>query len=207
MDHDARRRDVAEAVWRVLARTGFAGLSLRAVAAEMGASTGLLTHYFPDKRALVRHALEVVHQRRTPGCAVTAPDGLAGLRARLRSVLVADDEVRVLSRAWVSFWDVALADAELGVAEAQRYERWRERLRPLVETAFPARDRELTVDVLTAFTHGLVVQALFDPEPVPGRPPARRAGRAAGLPLPRRPGRPPAGRRPRRRWRPWRGRC
>ena len=32
------------AVWRVLAAHGFGGLTLRAVAAEMGASTRLLTH-------------------------------------------------------------------------------------------------------------------------------------------------------------------
>ncbi len=62
-DHDARRRDVSEAVWRVLAEHGFGGLTLRAVAAEMGASTGLLTHYFPNKRALVAHALDVADER------------------------------------------------------------------------------------------------------------------------------------------------
>ncbi len=32
-DHDARRRDVSEAVWRVLAVHGFGGLTLRAVQA------------------------------------------------------------------------------------------------------------------------------------------------------------------------------
>src|SRR5690349_17153404 len=41
-DHEARRQDVSEAVWQVLAAQGFGGLTLRAVAAEMGASTGLL---------------------------------------------------------------------------------------------------------------------------------------------------------------------
>ncbi|WP_258040274.1 helix-turn-helix domain-containing protein, partial [Streptomyces sp. SM9] len=62
-DHDARREDVSEAVWRVLAARGFGGLTLRAVAGEMGATTGLVTHYFPSKRALVRHALEVLDRR------------------------------------------------------------------------------------------------------------------------------------------------
>ena len=33
-DHEARRRDVSQAVWRVLAARGFGGLRLRAVAAE-----------------------------------------------------------------------------------------------------------------------------------------------------------------------------
>jgi AcrR family transcriptional regulator len=175
VDHEVRRREVAEAVWRVLAATGFAGLSLRAVAREMGATTGLLTHYFASKRELVRHALDVVHERTLPRmeAAGAGVGGLAGLRQRLRAVLVDDEEATVLSRVWVGFWDVALADAELGRAEAARYERWRERLRPLVDQAIdagdlaPDRDRETVVDVLTAFTHGLVVQALFDPDRFP----------------------------------------
>jgi AcrR family transcriptional regulator len=175
VDHDVRRREVAEAVWRVLARTGFAGLSLRAVAREMGATTGLLTHYFASKRELVRHALEVVHERTLPRMAEaeTADRGVAGLRVRLRAVLLDGEEATVLSRVWVGFWDLALADEELGRAEAARYERWRDRLRPLVEEAIaagelaPGRDRETVVDVLTAFTHGLVVQALFDPDRFP----------------------------------------
>jgi AcrR family transcriptional regulator len=175
VDHDARRRDVAEAVWRVLARTGFAGLSLRAVAGEMGATTGLLTHYFRSKAELVAHALEVVHERTRPRMEAAGEglDGLAGLRARLRAVLVGDDEATVLSRVWVGFWDLALADAALGRAEAERYERWRERLRPLVAGAVaagelaPDRDPETVVDLLTAWSHGLVVQALFDPDRFP----------------------------------------
>jgi AcrR family transcriptional regulator len=175
VDHDVRRREVAEAVWRVLADTGFAGLSLRAVAREMGATTGLLTHYFRSKRELVRHALEVVHERTVPRMAeAETPDrGVAGLRVRLRAVLVDDDEATVRSNVWVGVWDLALADDELGRAEAARYERWRSRLRPLVEEAIEAgelaagRDRETVVDVLTAFTHGLVVQALFDPDRFP----------------------------------------
>ena len=175
VDHDVRRREVAEAVWRVLADTGFAGLSLRAVAREMGATTGLLTHYFASKGELVRHALDVVHDRTTPRMAAAGEGrhGLDGLRARLRAVLVDDAEASVLSRVWVSFWDLALADAELGLAEAQRYERWRERLRPLVAEAVEAgelaadRDPEIVVDLVTACTHGLVVQALFDPRRFP----------------------------------------
>ncbi len=177
VDHDVRRREVAEAVWRVLADTGFAGLSLRAVAREMGATTGLLTHYFTSKRELVAHALAVVHERTAPRMAAAGVGlgGVEGLRQRLRAVLVDDDEATVLSKVWVGFWDLALADAELGLAEAARYERWRERLRPLIAEALAVgelaagRDRETVVDILTAFTHGLVVQALFDPDRFPAR--------------------------------------
>ena len=166
-DHDARRRDVSEAVWRVLARSGFGGLTLRAVAAEMGASTGLLTHYFPSKDALIRHALEVAEER----TAVRARRG-GGLREALLDVLPLDAASTTMNRVWVSSWDAALGEADLGLAERARYKRWRARLRPLVEAAqsageLPAGDPDDLVATLAAFTHGLVVQALFDPRTFP----------------------------------------
>jgi AcrR family transcriptional regulator len=172
-DHDARRRDVAAAVWTVLARTGFAGLSLRAVATELGATTGLVTHYFPSKAALVEHALELLHERTDESLASGADEaGLAGLRARLLAVLPRTAEAAELSRIWVGFWDLALVDAELSAREAARYDRWRARLRPLLVQAqergeLAATGVEPLVDLLTAFVHGLVVQALFDPARFP----------------------------------------
>jgi AcrR family transcriptional regulator len=167
-DHEARRRDVSEAVWRVLARHGFGGLTLRAVAAEMGASTGLLTHYFPSKDALVRHALAVAEER-----SATRPLRQGGLRDALLDVLPLSAASRTMNRVWVSSWDAALGDAELQAAERARYRRWRARLRPLVVDAqrrgeLPgSRDPGDLVATVAAFTHGLVVQALFDPRTFP----------------------------------------
>ena len=173
-DHDARRRDVSEAVWRVLARHGFDGLTLRAVAAEMGASTGLLTHYFPSKQALIRHALQVSeeHSAKRPRRDADA-EGLAALRAALLDVLPLDPATTVMNRVWVSSWDVALGDRELGAAERARYRHWRARLRPIVEAAQrggdlpPRADTDDLVATVAAFTHGLVIQALFDPRTFP----------------------------------------
>ncbi|MEV4611931.1 TetR family transcriptional regulator C-terminal domain-containing protein [Kitasatospora sp. NPDC049258] len=130
-DHEARRADVSEAVWRVLANGGFGALTLRAVAAEMGASTGLLTHYFPNKRALVRHALEVLDRRSAgrarPGVDEAAP-GLATLRAVLLDILPLTAEGAADNRIWVASWDVALADPELAAEHAERYRRSRLRM-------------------------------------------------------------------------------
>jgi AcrR family transcriptional regulator len=173
-DHEARRRDVSEAVWRVLAAEGFGGLTLRAVAAEMGVSTGLLTHYFPSKKALVRHALEVA-QEYSANRPKLEPDGegLAGLRAALLNVLPRTPQMVAASRVWVSFWDGALADEELSAAERRRYERWRGMLRPHVEAAIRRGELDAATDVddavveASAFAHGLVVQALFDPDRFP----------------------------------------
>ncbi|GIH10764.1 TetR family transcriptional regulator [Rhizocola hellebori] len=177
-DHEARRRDVSEAVWRVLAAQGFGGLTLRAVATEMGASTGLLTHYFPSKQALVRHALEVAHAHTANRVRRKASGkGLPALREALLDVVPLTPEATAANRVWVSFWDAALGDEELGAAEIKRYERWRGMLRPHVDDAIKLGQLPSDVDpddiVVTAaaFTHGLVVQALFDPARFP---PARQ---------------------------------
>ena len=166
-DHEARRRDVSAAVWRVLAADGFGGLTLRAVATEMGASTGLLTHYFPSKHALVKHALELA-ETRTRDLVPATTD----LRTALAAVLPLTPEATEINRVWVSSWDAALADPELHALEKARYKRWRTRLKPLVVESqqqgdLPPGDPDDLVAGLAAFTHGLVVQALFDPRTFP----------------------------------------
>lgn len=170
-DRDARRRDVSAAVWRVLADRGFGQLTLRAVAAEMGVSTGMLTHYFRAKRDLVHYAHSLAEERTNlPKRPVT---GLASLRATLLDVLPLTPEATTMNRVWVSFWDAAIGDPELGAAETARYERWRRKLRPHVETAAANGEIPSTADIddvttaAAALTHGIVVQALFDPDRFP----------------------------------------
>ncbi|MFF2814429.1 TetR/AcrR family transcriptional regulator [Kitasatospora cineracea] len=177
-DHEARRRDVSEAVWRVLADRGFGGLTLRAVAAELGASTGLLTHYFPHKRALVAHALEVLDrqaaERHRPATeAAAGARGLPVLRAALLDILPLDAEGAAANRIWVGSWDAALGDAELTAGHAERYRRARRRMAGLCAEAqelgeLPADSpaEELAARA-QSFALGLVVQALFAPGEFP----------------------------------------
>ena len=172
-DHEARRADVAEAVWRVLATHGFGGLTMRAVATQLGASTGLLTHYFANKRELVRYAHEIAATRTDTRPLLRADEpGLAALRVALVNVLPVTPESVAMSRVWVSFWDAALDDESLNAAQRARYERWRGRLQGWVEEAqargeLPAGDPEDLAVEAAAFAHGLVVQALFDPDRLP----------------------------------------
>ncbi|MEW1691404.1 TetR/AcrR family transcriptional regulator [Streptomyces sp. NPDC091265] len=167
-DHEARRRDVSEAVWQVMAARGFAGLTLRAVAAELGASTGLLTHYFPTKRALVAYALDLLEQRTLARPRRPEGKGLAALRHTLMDILPLTAEAADSNRIWVSSWDAALCDGELSADYARKYARSRDRLRDRVAAAqelgelLPG-DPAYIAAGAQSFALGLVVQALFDP--------------------------------------------
>lgn len=173
-DHEARRRDVSEAVWTVLAARGFGGLTMRAVADELGASTGLLTHYFPAKRDLLAHALDLLEVRTASRPRRAAGSGLEAVRAVLLDVLPLTAEATATNRIWVSSWDTALADPQLSGDYASKYAKSRDKLRDLVTAAqqlgeLPAGDPARTAAACQAFVLGLVVQALFNPEAFPPR--------------------------------------
>lgn len=173
-DHEARRREASEAVWRVLDAHGFGGLTLRAVAAELGATTGLLTHYFPTKRDLVAHALDLLDRRTAARTREVAEDESAALRVALLGVLPLTAEAATSNRIWVSSWDPALADPGLSRDHARRYARSRDRLRELVAAAqrrgeIRAGDPDDIAAAAQSFVLGLVVQALFDPAAFPAR--------------------------------------
>lgn len=116
------------------------------------------------------HALELAEaSTRSRAPVVDAAGGLEALRQALTAVLPLTPEGIEINRVWVSSWDAALANPELHAMEKARYRRWRARLKPLVEQAqadgdLPPDNPDDLVAALAAFTHGLVVQALFDPK-------------------------------------------
>lgn len=58
VDHEARRQDVAKALWRSVEQHGSAGLSVRKVAAAAGLSVGAMRHYFDGQDDLIRFAVD-----------------------------------------------------------------------------------------------------------------------------------------------------
>jgi AcrR family transcriptional regulator len=58
VDHQERRRTIAEAIVRLVSVKGVEAASLRAVAAEAGVSMGTVQHYFTTKDEMLLFALE-----------------------------------------------------------------------------------------------------------------------------------------------------
>ncbi|MFI7577841.1 TetR/AcrR family transcriptional regulator [Micromonospora sp. NPDC049497] len=171
-DHEARRRDVSEAVWQVMAARGFTGLTLRAVAAELDATTGLLTHYFPTKRALVEYALDLLEQRTLSRPRRDSGRGMAALRDALLDMLPLTSEATDSNRIWVSSWDAALSDPDLSADYGRKYAASRDRLSERVAAAQELGELRIgdpgeIAAGAQSFVLGLVVQALFAPAAFP----------------------------------------
>ena len=171
VDHGARRDELAAAVWRLASREGLDALTMRAVAAEAGWSTGALAHYFADKEELLLFAFETVADRvgrRVVRAAEHTRDPLDLLRTQLIEGLPIDAERRAEVRVWFAFLGLAETRPRLAKAGRDAYRLWRDR----VAKTLSAAQRQGLVDdsldaqsegaALIALVDGLAIQATFD---------------------------------------------
>ena len=63
LDHDQRRREIAEAAARLIAAEGMPALTTRSIAKAMNCSIGVLSHYFDGKAAIVTAAFAWASER------------------------------------------------------------------------------------------------------------------------------------------------
>lgn len=170
VDKAAQQTRLSRAVWEVLAGQGLERLTVRAVAAAAGCSTGLVMHRFPDRRALLLHARQLLHERvRTRVDALEAEAGnpRAALRAVLHQNLALDRESREKSVIWVGFLAAAVGNAEMTAAHRANNAAWRERLTRLVTAAAPdwPLDRvSIAALSLMALVEGAAALAVADPQ-------------------------------------------
>lgn len=58
VDHDQYRKELLSKCFDLFAEKGYAAITMRQIAQELGVSTGTLYHYFPSKDALFEQLLE-----------------------------------------------------------------------------------------------------------------------------------------------------
>lgn len=115
VDWEARKGEILEATWRVIARDGLSRTTVRAIAREADCSLGILSHYFDDKMDILASALLLSHQRvreRTEK-KVVGLSGTSALRIAMLEALPLDAERELEARIEVSFWGRILSDARL----------------------------------------------------------------------------------------------
>lgn len=174
VDHDERRRQIAEALLVVAAREGHENVTSRAVAKELGVATGALWHYFDGFDDVVRAAAAEV-TRRTAQRIADATEGLRGLprlRALMREVLPVDEGTRAEARVVVGFWGRLATLAPTHDAELPTLATWQDSIRSSLDEAVT--DGELRADtprdavmaLLRSITYGQQVVEVTEPQSV-----------------------------------------
>jgi AcrR family transcriptional regulator len=158
VDWDERRDEILSATWRVIARDGITGATIRAIAKEAGCSRGILGHYFDDKADILGSAL--VHSHRRVGARMAAAaqglTGLAALRAIMLEALPLDERRDLEAQIEISFWGRALGNREMRDLQHSEFDRLCDRLRGHLTEALDLGELAEGYDLGLA-THQLVV--------------------------------------------------
>ncbi|WP_311270462.1 TetR/AcrR family transcriptional regulator [Sphingobium sp. WCS2017Hpa-17] len=163
VDHEARRRHIAEIAADLIAQGGMDKATIRSVAAAAGYSTAVVTHYFADKRELLFWAYRAsaqATQRRFDAAQASDPDNLiAALRAFLPDT---PDGIRTW-RVYFAFWSATVSDPEMA-AEQQWWQANALSIIGAVASRQPgmATTTDGVARMLLAIVQGIATQAALD---------------------------------------------
>ncbi|HJV97743.1 MAG TPA: TetR/AcrR family transcriptional regulator [Arthrobacter sp.] len=148
VDHDERRLELVDATWRIIARLGIEGATMREIALEAGFANGALKPYFPTKDTLLEFAFSHVFNRTNQRVAkvTQGQSGLAALRAFCLEVLPLDEERVNEARIVIPFWQKAINDPQKAEIHRQSMEEWLAAIRQYLAEAREAGDVSAAVD-------------------------------------------------------------
>ncbi|NMN95576.1 TetR family transcriptional regulator C-terminal domain-containing protein [Antrihabitans stalactiti] len=173
VDHEERRRVLADAALALLARDGVAAVTTRGVADESGWSTGVLNHYFDSRHDLLLAALRRAgdiqgEQYRSilDDADLPALDKLYKITA---SVLPLGKRRLAMTRIYLFFYAEGAAEEKARAEITGFLARWRSVVRDTVVAAQAegSVSADLDPDAVTmqlvALTDGLAMQSILDP--------------------------------------------
>jgi AcrR family transcriptional regulator len=172
VDHEARRAELLEAVWRVVARDGIERATVRVIAKETGWSTGVLAHYFADKDEILVSALHLMYERIAVRW-TTKLEGLSGIEALHELVLdnlPLDDERELETKFLMNYWSRVIRDGDGMPRPERRGPQLIDLLSDLVREAQQAGEirgddePEDVAEGLLALIDGFSLHALLDPQ-------------------------------------------
>ncbi|MEU7528183.1 TetR/AcrR family transcriptional regulator [Saccharothrix sp. NPDC042600] len=173
VDHESRRRRIAQAACELIGHGGLEAATLRDVAARADVSLGAVQRCFRTKEQMLVFAQEHVNQRVTerarariagspePGSVVTM------LEETLTAMLTVDDEDLLDARVWLAFTAHSAVDPTLAAVQRGHYAGLTDLLVLLLRTGRdngqlnPGLDVESEADALITLTDGLTVQVLL----------------------------------------------
>ncbi|KJK45868.1 hypothetical protein UK23_24655 [Lentzea aerocolonigenes] len=162
VDHDERRRQIGDAVCRVMATRGLDAVSLRHVAAEAGVSMGRVQHYFATKDEMLLFAFNQISARVGDRIgAVHSADPRTYLRTLLLELLPLSAAARLEAPVLAAFLAQAVVEPRLAAPLREGAPQMVAFVADLITQVRPGGDAEQDAMALLAFVDGLMMQMLI----------------------------------------------
>jgi AcrR family transcriptional regulator len=169
VDGDERRATLIAATSEAIAREGLANVTLRSIARSAGWTTGIVTHYFADKRELLMATFRARADRARRQIESARAAGTPLLEAAIDAAMPLDDERLLDWRVFIAYMGAAIGDEDMAQLHRVRVDSFTKTIRGAlageqVAGRLPAAlDPALEADRLVALINGIALQAVLRP--------------------------------------------
>lgn len=159
----AKRREILEVTWRLIAERGYHNTRVQDIAAACGTSTGTIHYYFPGKGAVLDAAMEYCFDQasaRQQAELSTIEDARERL-VRVVEMQLQEEPESGQAAVWLQLWTQAALRPGVRDVNAELYARWEEAIRRVLRRGWRQRvfrtdlDEERILGTLLALIDGL----------------------------------------------------
>lgn len=163
----AKRREILEVTWRLIAERGYHNTRVQDIAAACGTSTGTIHYYFPGKGAVLDAAMEYCFDQtgaRQQAELSTIEDARERL-VRVVEMQLQEEPEAGQSAVWLQLWTQATLRPGLRDVTAELNARWEEAVRRVLRRGWRQGvfrtdlDEEQTLGTFLALIDGLALKA------------------------------------------------
>lgn len=168
VDHDNRKKAIAEATWQVILEQGMKGATVRNIARKAGLSLGALRHYFSTQEELLIYAMDLVKERvaeRVEKIALKNLPPKEMVLQMLLEIVPTNETTRAEMEVWLEF---VLYFRNKGNRESQN-DGILEGIQKLLDSLDRAQflkkeiDKDLETERLCALIDGLAIHTILNP--------------------------------------------
>ncbi|MBO0993847.1 TetR/AcrR family transcriptional regulator [Bacillus sp. SD088] len=170
VDHEKRKRQIAEATWKVILEQGMEGATVRNIAKEAGLSLGALRYYFSTQDELFVYAMKLVKENATERINKIAASELPAFEkvmAILLEIVPIDAKTMAEMEVWFAYVFYTRHKEDIFAAKEDVIFRGMEKLLLYLRQHRVLRDGvdiEIETERLYALIDGLALHALLEPQ-------------------------------------------
>lgn len=165
VDHEERRRKIAQVAAEVIAREGVEAATVRHIAAQVGCSTTLITDCFENKTELLVCAYRLVSTNTLTQFEQRVAHDPAEILESLVALSAIDENSWCGWRVHVAFWEKAVRDPVLASEQRGCITTSRKYIESAIKAGYgPGGDISGVAQLVIALIHGISIQVLFEQE-------------------------------------------
>ncbi|MBP3039613.1 TetR/AcrR family transcriptional regulator [Bacillaceae bacterium Marseille-Q3522] len=170
VDHEKRRKQIAEATWRIILDMGMEGATVRNIAKEANLSLGAVRHYFSTQDELLEYTMELVKEKAAARInAIMMRD--IPMKEKVLNILLemvpTNKETLAETEVWLTFTFYARKRKELFNPQHDGILNGLKKLIDYLDKAKLLKnslDKDIETERLYALIDGLAVHAILEPD-------------------------------------------